>query len=323
MYIFLYGADSFRSNEKLKELKNKYLEKNSSGLGLSILDFDEKLSDSLVNETFTSSSLFATKKLAIFLNCIKNHPLDSQKKIIAILKKQKDASNDLDNIYIFWENNTPKKNNSLFKYLEKNSKKQDFSLLTTAQLEKWALSYAQKISPEILFQEDALKVLISFSTGNNLYAIKNEIEKLLNYCQNKKTITTQDVQLLVNSEINSNIFQAIESILGSNNKAALALFHEQLEKGEDPFYIFSMFIYQFRNLLKIGDYFWNGNTNQYAIAKETGISPYVIQKSLPQLRKTTKEKLKKYYAKLSKIDLAIKTTNTDLVLALDKFIISI
>jgi DNA polymerase III delta subunit len=323
MLIFLYGVDQFRSSEKLTALKNKYLEKNSSGLGLSVLDFDEKIPENIALEAFTSTGLFSTKKLVLFLNCIKNHPLDQQKRILNILKNKKDISEDQDNIYIFWEDNSPKKNNSLFKYLEKNSKKQTFLPLTGNTLEKWVLDYAKKANPEIFFQPFAIKNLLLFSTGNNLYAIKNEIEKLLSYCENKKTITTQDVQLLVNSEINSNIFQAIESILDSNKKNALKLLHEQIEKGEDPFYIFSMFVYQFRNLLKIGDCYWSGNTNQYAIAKETGINPYVVQKTLAQLKKTTPEKLKIYYSKLSKIDLAIKTTNTDLILALDKFIVSI
>ena len=41
MYIFLFGADTFRSLEKLSALKNKYLEKNSSGTDLSVLDYED------------------------------------------------------------------------------------------------------------------------------------------------------------------------------------------------------------------------------------------------------------------------------------------
>ena len=41
MIIFLYGEDGFRSQEKLKGIKDKFLEKNSSGSGLSYFDFEE------------------------------------------------------------------------------------------------------------------------------------------------------------------------------------------------------------------------------------------------------------------------------------------
>jgi DNA polymerase III delta subunit len=65
MFIFLYGADIFRSNEKLSALKNKYLEKNSSGTDLSVLDYETNSGVKNLSDVLSAQGLFSTKQLVI------------------------------------------------------------------------------------------------------------------------------------------------------------------------------------------------------------------------------------------------------------------
>ena len=70
MIIFLHGEDEFRSNEKLAEIKNKFLEKNSPAPA-GLFDFAEKdwnLGEITMN--ISSSGLFSSKKLVIIKNII-------------------------------------------------------------------------------------------------------------------------------------------------------------------------------------------------------------------------------------------------------------
>lgn len=318
MLIFLYGNDVFQSREKLTQIKNKFLQKESSGSGLSILDFDEKLSLQTIQEASSASNLFSPKRLVIFLNTLKNCSPDIQKSILAILKSKKSLGEDTNNVFVFWEENEPKKNNALYKYLFANSKKQNFLPLNNAALSKWTMTYLKKIDSEIKITPAAFALLLA-ATGNDLFLLRNELQKLLSYAD-QKIIDRKAVELLVKARFDSTIFQTIEAFLGSNKKVALGLLHEQIQKGEEIYYIFSMYNYQLRNLLKIGDCYWNGNTNPYNIANETGLNPYVVQKSLPQLKNTTPEKLKRCYKHLRDIDISVKTGKQNQLAALDIFI---
>ncbi|KKQ00244.1 MAG: polymerase III, delta subunit protein [Candidatus Moranbacteria bacterium GW2011_GWD1_36_198] len=288
MLIFLFGVDNFRSLEKLSDLKNKYLEKNGSGTDLSVLDYGET---------------------------------EVQKGILTLLKANPDTEKDADTIVIFYENGSPKKNGALYKFLFKTAKRQEFAPLEGTALANWALTFAKTQSAEISFTKNALNMLLA-ATGSDLNILSNEITKLVNY-KNSGEIVDADVVLLVKSKVDSTMFETIEALASGNKSKALDLFHQQLTKGEDVFYILSMYTYQIRTLLKIGDFYWQGMTGAPQIAQASGIHPYVVQKSLSQIRNLSEQKTKQMLRDLAEIDFSAKTGKVDPVLALDTFIVSL
>jgi DNA polymerase III subunit delta len=319
MFIFLYGSDSFRSTEKLNAIKNKYLEKNSSGTDLSVLDYDNTGIKNL-GGVLSAQGLFSAKRLVIVKNAMLSGPIDQQKELLDFLKNNLPLKDDKDLVIIFFETGNPKKNSALFKFLIVHSKKQEFAPLDGARLINWSLNFAKNISSKISFSRNALNLLLA-ETGNDLYVLNNEIVKLINY-KNVGTIKEEDVVSLVRAKINSTMFETIEALSKKNKKQALALFHEQISKGEDVFYILSMYTYQIRTLLKIGDFYWQGMTNASQIAKASGLHPYVVQKSLSQVANFSEDKLKQMLRDLAQIDQDAKTGKIDPVLALDTFIVS-
>lgn len=321
MYIFLYGTDAFRLNEKVSAIKNKYLEKNSSGTDLSVLEYENNSQTKNIGSAFSSQGLFSSKRFVIVKNCMLSGSLEQQKDVLAFLKENESLENDDDLIAIFFENGSPKKNGALFKYLTKHSKKQEYSPLSGTQLANWTLRSAKSMSDKISFSKNALYLLLAF-TGNDLYLLSNELRKLINY-KNEGMVTEDEVNLLVKSKIDSTIFETIEALFSRNKPRALDLFHQQISKGEDPFYILSMYIYQIRTLLKIGEFYQQGITNVPQIAKAAKIHPYVVQKSLQQVRNLSEKEMKGIFKKLAQIDQDAKTGKIDLVLALDSFIVSL
>lgn len=321
MLIFLYGEDTFRSFEKLSAMKNKFLEKNSSGADLGFLDYGDDKTTKNLPDAVSAQGLFSKKQLIIVKDVMMKGSLDKQKEVLEFLKSDTALEKDTDSIVIFFETGSPKKNGSLFKFLTGHSKKQEFALLSGVQLTNWALAYAKNLTPDASFSRSALNMLLA-ATGSDLHVLSNELSKLVNY-KSSEMITEEDVTLLVKSKVDSTMFETIEALASGNKKRALALFHEQIAKGEDIFYILSMYTYQIRTLLKIGDFFWQGMTSAPQIAKASGLHPYVVQKSLSQVRNLSEEKTKQMLRDLSQIDQKAKIGKVDLLLALDTFIVSL
>lgn len=320
MLIFLFGSDTFRSQEKLSQLKKQYLTK-SSGADLSILEYGEKGEIKKLSEILSARGLFSSKQLIIIKNICTGGSTEQQKELLAFLKSQSSLKEDVDSIIIFFEAGAPKKNGSLYKFLISNTKKQEFPLLDGVQLSNWALSETKRLSPETNFSKPALSLLLA-ATGNNLYVLSNEITKLVSF-KTAGIIEIEDIEALVKSKIDSTMFQTIEALVSGNKTLALKLLHEQIAKGEDIYYILSMYTYQIRTLLKIGDFYWQGMTSAPQIAQASGIHPYVVQKSLGQLRNLTQEKTKQMLRDLAEIDQNAKTGKVEPLLALDSFIVSI
>jgi DNA polymerase-3 subunit delta len=319
MLIFLYGEDQFRSQQKLKEIKNKYLKSDKTGSGLSVFDCDEKkIEGKEIISIINTPNLLAPKRLIIIKRMIASFSTPEQKELLDFLKiniKKIKASQD--SIVIFWEANQPKRNNALYKFLNK-TKKQNFEKLEGYKLTQWVLKMLALISPDTHITKKALEKLIIYCAGDSA-SLFSELEKLINYSQNN-LIEEKEVEILVKAHLNSNIFQVIDALGNRNKKEALTLLHEHLISGEDPYYLMSMFIYQFRNLIRIADYKERGVISEYEIAKSAKLHPFVVKKSLAQLNHFSLNQLKVIYTELSKIDEKIKQGKTTIQLALDKFI---
>jgi DNA polymerase-3 subunit delta len=318
MIIFLYGDDQFRSHQKLLEIKNKYLASDKSGSGLSPFDFSEGAEARKIINVFSTSNLLAPKRLVIIKRLISAGPETEKEKILEYLKKNGEKiSQDNDLVAAFWEEGAPKKADKLFKILQKISKSQDCARLAGAKLEQWILKRIKELDEKAGISKAALEKLVAYCGGDCL-VLNSEIEKLVNYAGGDM-IGEKDVELLVRANLGSNIFATVDALGANNKKEALALLHRHLEKGDDPFYLMSMFVYQFRNLLKIADLKEQGMP-EYEIAKISKMHPFVVKKSLSQLRHYSFERLQKIYARLSDIDAKAKTGKMDMKLALDKFV---
>lgn len=318
MIIFLYGEDEFRSMEKLAEIKNKFLEKNKEGVSLSVFDFAEKdwnIGEIIMN--ISSGGLFTSKKLAIIKNILAGKKESSDDIFEKFLKNEaKKEKSDL--ILIFWESGKTKRSSKLYKLLKKIAKCQEFELLEGAKLKNWVIGEFKK--SDITINSAAVEKLVVF-VGNDLNLLSREIEKLATY-KSKGEITGGDIDLLVKSKIDTDIFKTVDALARGDKKTALKLLHDHLEDGEDPFYLLSMYFYQFRNLVKVKP-LAEKNISPHEIASKLKMHPFVARKSLEQARNFSWEKLKSLYNQLCEIDFESKTGKTDIALALDKFVAGI
>src|SRR3989338_1814000 len=109
MIIFLYGQDSYRIGQKLKEIVSGYKAKNPSGLNFVSLDFPENNLDDLTS-IIISDSLIPEKKLIIVKNILEINPAS----LTDFLKKS-DIGSDRNVILIAISFEAPDGKNELFK----------------------------------------------------------------------------------------------------------------------------------------------------------------------------------------------------------------
>ena len=89
------------------------------------------------------------------------------------------------------------------------------------------------------------------------------------------------LNVLVKSKIDTDIFKTVDALARGDKKTALKLLHDHLESGEDPFYLLSMYFYQFRNLVKVKP-LAEKNMSPAEITSKLKMHPFVARKSLEQ-----------------------------------------
>lgn len=307
MIIFLYGPDTYRSREKLNEIIASYQKTHKSGLNLKYFDCNNPEIENLKDE-FQTTSMFKEKKLIVLNNVFSNL---EKEEILNIIKKNKDS----EDIILIYEESKINKGSSLYKFLKKYSKSQEFDLLEGEKLKNWLkkefLRYKKEISSEVIDK------LISF-VGNDLWQLSNEVKKLVNY-KPKDKIESKDVELLVRPKIETDIFKTIDAIAQKNKKRAIILIHKHLEKGDNPLYLLSMINFQFRNLLIIKD-LMEKRKPYPVILKISKLHPFVVKKTWQLANQFTLLELKKIYQRIFQVDISIKTGKLKPETALDLLI---
>jgi len=300
MFIFLYGQDSYRSSQKLTEIKQNFIEKTDpSGINIVCLTAED-FSLEKFNGAASQSGFLVAKRLIIVKNLLTKKPLkETADDLVELLKKL--AGND--NIFVFWENGLPDKRTALFKYLNTSQLVQDFTPLENRKLADWAEKYLAAKGGQMA--KSALVLLLS-CIGHDLWLLANELDKLMAY-KNNLLISQKDVEELVTAKLNENIFGLTDALAASNKSQALKLLQEQLNLGLNETYLLAMMLRQFRILAEIKSLLSQGVLPQ-EMASKLKLHPFVIKKSLPQAQKFTLTKFKNIYQKLVEVEKKIKSS---------------
>jgi len=313
MIIVFFGENDFITKRKLKETIRNYKEKHKSGLGFFSFS-DDNFSFDKFKDAVETVSMFDEKKCIVLDNLFFK---DKNSEFLLQYFKKNKLKENKDIFILIKEDNLPKKTNKEFSILSKKpaliyeSKK-----FSNSQLKTWIEKEASLNKASI--SDIAVSKLI-LSCKDDLWRLSNEIAKLASY--NKK-ITEDSINLLVEKDMESDIFKAIESLAKKDKFSAINIFYNQISKGKNISYLISMIAFQFRNMLKIKDLLDKGVTQEFII-KKTKIHPFIVRKILPSLRVYSLEDLKRIYKKLLSADLKVKTSKIDPAVILDEFILKL
>ena len=329
MIIFLHGPDTFRSRQKLREIKEKFIkEVDKSALNIEILD-GQTLEAAEFEKAVATPPFLAKKRMVIIENLIsKNKGQKIQKEILEMLGK-----NGLkETIIVFWESgaeNKPakkgrsktnvKRSSLLLARLRQEKYAQEFDFLSETEVDRWAGAEIKKRGGKI--EPQALRLLTDL-VGNDLWQLNSEIDKLLAFSQGRET-TTADVENLVKTKLDDNIFKLTDALGQKNKKLALKLIADQLSSGTSPTELLAKITWQFKNLLLIKGFAEQNGSGYPAnrLTYQLGLHPFVIKKTLAQTRFHQIDDLKKIYQRLLVIDYKLKTSQIDAQVMFDLLVI--
>ncbi len=311
MFYVFHGDDVHKQKETVARLVSKLgdpamLDLNTSRFN-GIMPFVE------LRQTCDSIPFLAPARIVIVTDLLQARPeKDFMSDLLAYLPNLPDSTR-----LIFLESKKLSENNKLLQLAEQEEN--GFARLYTkpqgSQLDRWiqqrAVEKDGQISPKAAH-------LLASGVGNDLNTLDNEIEKLVAYkgWDAEAVINSDDVAALSPYVAEANIFDLVDAIGNRNGKTAASLLQQMLSEGKDPFYLFSMFVRQFRLLIQIKELAVAGYRPP-AIARELKLHSYVVGKLHQQSRGFSLEELEQIYHHLLDVDVAVKTGQGEMVTSLD------
>jgi DNA polymerase III subunit delta len=304
--FFIYGLSDFLVRKKAQEI----IEKEGKNHQIIVFDFKER-DPSLFEEELKNSSLFSLKRFFVLKHFFQNPAFE---KYQASFKELILSSQD---VFLFWEETKIQKSNSFFKFLLKKANfHQEFNEFGIVEAKEFILNFLKSRGFEI---ENSALLFLAKATENNPWLLENELEKLVNF-YDKSSLTLQDIkkQVTLLNQI-PNIFEVLNKIAQGKKREAIFFLEKYLEEGEHPLYLFSMIVWQFRNLL-----LWRVlSQKRYTlkqIQKKTGLKEPVLKSCSFLARRFSETQLKKIYRDLYFLDFKIKSGKINPELALYLFL---
>ena len=162
-------------------------------------------------------------------------------------------------------------------------------------------------------------VILYFIVGYVLYSTKR-IYKYL-YKIEDKNITTNDIDDLIITSIDDEIFAITKAVINNDVDASLMLYNEFMKRSYEVTQIIGLLANQFRFLYQVKN-LYNNSKYQDEIAKILDVHPYRVKLAINNIYYYTEGDLLKYIDKLAILDRKIKQGDIDKNTGLELFLIN-
>ena len=154
--------------------------------------------------------------------------------------------------------------------------------------------------------------------GSNVDILISEINKMMMYKDDDKTIKIEDINEITSKKINDNIFDLSNAIMDKNFKKMYECYNDLMTLKEEPIKIIAMLgssftlVYQCKLL-------YNDGKRQNEIADILKVHPYRVKLAIENNYKINN--IKEILKKLHNLDYEIKSGQIDKAVALDNFLL--
>lgn len=340
MIIFLHGEDTFRSREKLRELKEKFLrEVDPSGMNLVTIDGTSTTADEIW-AAVAAQSFLVRKRMVVVEDLGQQKSNAAREGITALLDRIPE-----DVIVVFWESrscaaNTKRKTlnaklrkvpstkrrggvtslpaggDILFPALLKEKYAQEFAPLDGVALARWVQDRVKVLG--VTIDATAARELITM-VGSDLWRMHNELEKLMAAAtglspslregerEGEGKITSALVHELVDTVPSDNLFAFVDAVGRGDRAGSLRILRELEAARVDPHHLLATLHRQLRLLVMAADLLERG-VPASQLAVELRVHPFVAQKLSQQAHTSSLSALRALYPRLLELDRKLKSS---------------
>jgi len=294
VYLF-YGTEQFLIEKFVQDIIKNILEPGNEDFNFDILYGNEVDGNQI-------------------LNIAMSYPMMAEKRVVLVknIQQLKTASLELLIKYI----NNPSKTtcllltcnslgNKYIKEIDKVCTSFDAKPLYDYKIPEWIQDYlAEK---KLTITTEALRLLHA-STGNSLQNLSMEIEKILLNLGDREQIETADVEAIVGTSKQYNVFELCDSVGFKRLQVSIRILNHLLQIGESPGLIISMLNKHFTRLLITKELIGH-KTNEQEIAQTLKVHRYFVKNYIKQAGFFNNHQLKKAFSILLETDELLKSSN--------------
>ena len=259
--------------------------------------YEDKLIKAVVSDDTMNYSFFDKESVSVkeIMSIGDTLPFFAEKRLIVVensgfFKSSNDElaiyiKNMPDYLIIIFVEEQIDKRNKLYKSVSETGYVSEMNAQPVSVLTKWIKGLFNAENKEIT--GEAVTCLLD-RTGASMNLIKQEIEKLVTYVDNRPVIEKHDVEAVCSTQTVSRIFEMISAIGEKNQQKALKLYYDLLTLKEKPMSILFLIVRQFNGILQVAQGLSQGKNNS-SLAKEIGIQPFLVGKYGSCARKFTPE----------------------------------
>lgn len=182
------------------------------------------------------------------------------------------------------------KRSKVFKWIKKNAYVAEFSMNKKSDTDtiKAIAAFLNRAGKQIR-ESDAHA--IAARTGNDLFDVKNEVDKLIAYVGDRNVIETADIEAVIVKEAEDHIFEMVDAIAFGNREKAMECYDQLLWLKEAPARTIVLLYRHFRQLLLIKSMNAAGMPESEMISK-AGIRSFALKRYYSQLRRFSLDQIK-------------------------------
>ena len=214
-------------------------------------------------------------------------------------------------VIVFAEKEADKRS-MIYKAINKAGAVTEFAHLSPADTVTWA--ERQALAAKRKISKEKAEYLVEVC-GEGLENLKNEIDKLLDYCDEE--IMRSDIDRLVSKSLNVRVFEMTDAVMAHDADKALKILSDMKTVKESAYNILFTLFSTFDKMLYAGLLLREGE-NAEGIARKLKVPPFIARKYMK--KSFSEDFLIDCVCAAAQIDLAVKNGETDDWTALEQFV---
>jgi DNA polymerase-3 subunit delta len=221
-----------------------------------------------------------------------------------------------DTVLILVDRGSVAKNSALYKAAGRHGKVEEYLPPKGAALERWIGERVAKAGVKIAHGAQSALA----SALPDLQTLSNEIDKLALYVGQGGTIDGKVLRQMSFASKQDDVFEMTSAAARRDIRGALLQLQRLVDGGTAPEGILPVLAWQVRTLIQVRDML-DRRVSESRMATESGLSDFVVRKSIDQARQFSLKKLLQIHHDLLELDHAVKTGRADAELSLDALVV--